>query len=179
VRDGTKFPNLVGENYLINTVEIGPLGKPIMEPVQWIMGLYNPDIMNLLDIQEFRRGKNVRLCIKQLVTRVHVGILWIDRPIQLDVALISKITCLPTFGAQPEEYLDNKACEKEIAELVKAQLGTSQGNKGIMLKDINENATSFTSKLIACKLLRKCRKEEALARVIVVVAQCTKGVMFN
>jgi hypothetical protein len=34
-----------------------------------------------------------------------------DRPVQIDVALISKITGLPTFGAQPEEYLDNKARE--------------------------------------------------------------------
>jgi hypothetical protein len=32
---------------------------------------------------------------------------------------------------------------------------------------------------MACKLLRKCRKEEALAGVIAVAVQCTKGVMFS
>jgi hypothetical protein len=43
-----------------------------------------------------------------------------DRPVQIDVALISKITGLPTVDAQPEEYLENKAREKELAEQVKA-----------------------------------------------------------
>jgi hypothetical protein len=36
VRDVAKFPELAEETYLINTGEIGPLGKPIMEPAQWI-----------------------------------------------------------------------------------------------------------------------------------------------
>jgi hypothetical protein len=135
--------------------------------------------MNLLDIPHFGRSKNIRLCVKQLVARVHGGILWMDRPVQLDVALIAKITGLPTVDTQPEEYLDNKAREKEIVELVKAQFGTSRGNRGIVLKDINDNATRFTNKLMACKLLRKCRKEEAPTGVIAVVAQCTKGVMFS
>jgi hypothetical protein len=112
--------------------------------------------MNLLDIPHFGRGKNVGLCVKQLVSHVHGGILWMDRPVQIDVALISKITGLPTFDVQPEEYLDNKVCEKEITELVKAQFGTSRGNRGIVLKDINDNVTRFANKLMACKLLRKC-----------------------
>jgi hypothetical protein len=32
VRDVAKFLELVEESYLINTGEIGPLGKPILEP---------------------------------------------------------------------------------------------------------------------------------------------------
>jgi len=83
--------------------------------------------------------------------------------------MISKIIGLPTIGAQPEEYLDNKACEKEITELVKAQFGTSKGNRVIVFKDINDNATRFSNKLMSCKLLRKCRKEEAPPGIIVVV----------
>jgi hypothetical protein len=55
--------------------------------------------MNLLDIPHFGQGKNVGLCIKKLVAQVHGGILWMDRPIQIDVALISKITGLPTVDA--------------------------------------------------------------------------------
>jgi hypothetical protein len=62
VHDATKFPNLVEETYLANTREIGPLGKSIMEPEQWITGLYNYDIMNLLDILHFVCSKNRDLC---------------------------------------------------------------------------------------------------------------------
>jgi hypothetical protein len=71
--------------------------------------------MNLLDISHFGHGKNVGMCIKQLLARVHGGILWMDRPVLIDVALITKITGFPTVGAQPKEYLENKVCEKEIA----------------------------------------------------------------
>jgi hypothetical protein len=78
-----------------------------------------------------------------------------DRPVPIDVALIAKITGFPTIGAQPEEYLENKAREKEIAEIVKSQFGTNRGNRGIVIKDMNDVTTRFASKLMACKLLRK------------------------
>jgi hypothetical protein len=99
VRDADKFPELAEETYITNTREIGPLGKFILETTQWIMRLYNLRIMNLLDIPHFGRSKNVRIRVKQLVTCIHGGILWMDRPMQIDVELISKITRLPRVGA--------------------------------------------------------------------------------
>jgi hypothetical protein len=45
--------------------------------------------------------------------------------------------------------LDNKAGEKEITDLVKAQVGTIHNNRGIVLKDINDNATRFARKIMA------------------------------
>jgi hypothetical protein len=68
-----------------------------MEPMQWITGLYNYGIMNLLDIPHFGHGKNVGLCVKKLLVRVHRGILWMDRLVPIDVALITKITGFPTI----------------------------------------------------------------------------------
>jgi hypothetical protein len=76
----------------------------VLEPVQWITELYNSDTMNLLDIPHFKWAKNVGLCIKTLVAQVHGGILWMDRPIEIDMALISKITRLPITGAQPKDF---------------------------------------------------------------------------
>jgi hypothetical protein len=119
VRDAAKFPDLDKVTYLINIGQIEPLGKPIMEPTQWTIELYNSGIMNLLDIPHFGCSKNVRPYVKQLVSHIDGGIMWMDRKIQIDVALISKIIGLPTFDAQPEKYLNNKAREKEITELVK------------------------------------------------------------
>jgi hypothetical protein len=94
----------------------------------------------------------------------------LDRPIQLDVSLIDKITGLPTVGENPKEYLDNEVGQKEMFELVKEQLGTSRGNTGIVLKDINGNVTRFRRNLMSCKMLRKCKKEETPAGVIAVAA---------
>jgi hypothetical protein len=64
VRDMTKFPYLDKESYLSNTGEIGPLGKPVMDPTQWITEMYNSGIMNLLDIPHSGHNKNVRIRIK-------------------------------------------------------------------------------------------------------------------
>jgi hypothetical protein len=94
-----------------------------------------------------------------------------DSPVHLDVALITKITGLPTVGALPEEYLDNKVREKEIIEIVKEKFGTSRGNRGIVIRYINDDVTRFANKLMDCKMLRKCRKEEAPAGVIAVTTQ--------
>jgi hypothetical protein len=109
VHDAKKFLDLENQTYLEDTWEIGPIGRPIMEPAQWIIGLYNSGIMNLLDIPHFGHSKNVGLCIKQHLSNiVHRDILWMDRIVDIDVALIAKIIGFPTIGAQPEEYLENK-----------------------------------------------------------------------
>jgi hypothetical protein len=42
----------------------GPSGDPILEPKQWIAGLYNIGIMNLLEIPHFWRGNDVNACVK-------------------------------------------------------------------------------------------------------------------
>jgi hypothetical protein len=39
----------------------------ILEPKQWITGLYNTRIMNLLEIPHFGRGKDVNACVKKLL----------------------------------------------------------------------------------------------------------------
>jgi len=50
---------------------------------------------------------------------------------------------------------------------------------GIILKDIKDPMMWFANKLMDCNYLRKCRKEEASAGVIPVVAHCAKGVIFS
>jgi hypothetical protein len=135
--------------------------------------------MNLLEIPHFGRGKDVNACVKQLLAWVHGGILWMDRPVSIDVDLIVEITGLPTDGEKPEQYLDDKTKEKSIADEIKNKYGTDRGSRGMIIKQINEPTTRFATKLMACKLLRKCRKEEAPAGVIAAVTQCAKGSLLS
>jgi hypothetical protein len=72
--------------------------------------------MNLLDIPHFGCSKNVGLCVKKLVTHVHGGILWMERPMHIEVALIYKITGLPIVNTKLKEHLENKVHKKELIE---------------------------------------------------------------
>jgi hypothetical protein len=102
-----------------------------------------------------------------------------DRPIHIDVALISKITVFPTVSALSEDFLEKKSHEKELAEQVKAHFIMTKGNKGIIIKEINDDATRLSCKLMMCNLLRKCHREEALVGVIALATQCMKGMKFS
>jgi hypothetical protein len=77
-------------------------------------------------------------CVKQLLARVHGGILWMERSVPIDVDPIAKITGFPTNDVKPKDYLDNKSRDKEIAKEVKVQFGIDRGNRGIVINDIND-----------------------------------------
>jgi hypothetical protein len=165
-----KFLVFVSQVYMERKGE-GPSGDPILEPKQWISSLYNTGIMNLLDIPHFGRGKDVNACVKPFLALVHGGILWMERSVSIYVDLIANITGLPTDGEKPEEYPDDKTKEKYLAEEMKIKYGTKRGSRGIIINQISEPTIRLAMKLMACKLMRKCQKEEAPAGVIVEATQ--------
>jgi hypothetical protein len=155
VFDATNFPYLVAHSYLERKGE-GPSGVPLLDLAQWILELYNNDIMKLLDIPYFRRGKQINECVKQLLTRVHKGILWMDRPVPINVYLIVEITGIPMDGEKTKQCLEDKTKAKAISNEIKANYGAETGNIGIRINDINDPMTRFATKFLGCKLMRKC-----------------------
>jgi hypothetical protein len=112
--------------------------------------------MNLLDILHFGNGKHVNGCVKELLVRVHGGILWMDRTVPINVDLIAEIIGLHIDGKKPEKYLEDKTQEKAISDEIKEKYGIERGNRGIKINDINDPATWFATKLLGCKLKHKC-----------------------
>jgi hypothetical protein len=104
--------------------------------------------MNLLDIPHFGDGKHINRCVKHLLARVDGGILWMDRPVPISVDLIATIIGLPTDGEKPEQYLEDKAKAKAISNEIKAKYGMDRGNRGIMIKDINDPTTQFAKMML-------------------------------
>ena len=80
VVDKDKFQELDPQVYL-EIKGIIVTGVLIIEQKQWIIGLYNTRIMDLLDIPHFGHDKDVKNYVKQLLELVHGGILWLYRPI--------------------------------------------------------------------------------------------------
>jgi hypothetical protein len=163
VSDATKFPYLAAQSYLESRGE-GPSGAPLLEPAQWILGLYNTGIMNLLDIPHFGHGKYINACVKQLLARVHGGILWMDRPVPINVDLITEITGLPTDGEKPEQYLEDKTQEKAISDEIKVKYGTERGNRGIKINDINDPANSICNQISRLQINAQVSKRRSAHR---------------
>jgi hypothetical protein len=74
----------------------------------------------------------------------------------------------------PVLFLDDKTKEKALKEEMKKKYGT-QGDERHHHQIINNVATQLGTKILACKLLRKCHREEVPAGVITVAAQCAEG----
>jgi hypothetical protein len=60
---------------------------------------------------------------------------------------------------------------------MKKTYGTERGSHGIIIKRINDATTRMETKLMACKLIHKCRKEEVPIGVVPAVAQCANNTM--
>jgi hypothetical protein len=122
--------------------------------------------MNLIVILHFGRGKHINGCVKQLLAMVHGGILWMDRPVPINVDLIAKITGIPMDGEKPKRYLEDKTKAKSISNEIKAKYGTERGNKGIRISDINDLATRFATRLLGFKIMCKFIKEEVPVGIV-------------
>jgi hypothetical protein len=101
--------------------------------------------------------------------------IWLDNIVSIDIELILHITGFPSWGMDPTQFLDNKKKEKVIMEEMNNKYGTDRETRGIIIKRINDVATQMGTKILAYKLLRKCRREEVSAGVVGVAAQCAEG----
>jgi hypothetical protein len=77
-------------------VGIGPFGEPIFQPKQWAFILTNTEILNLLDILHFGRGRDINNCVKKLMEVTYGGYLWVEEPVSIDVELIVFIIGVPS-----------------------------------------------------------------------------------
>jgi hypothetical protein len=156
-------------------IVVNQLGETITQPHQWATGQDKTGILGLLKIPHFGRGQYTLACVKQLLAFTHGGDVWQDKPIPITVKLIMHITGLPTWGMDLVMILDDKSKEKKLAEEMKKKYGIDMGTRGIIIKWIKNVTTQLGAKILSCKLLRKCRKDEVPSRAIVVAAQCVEG----
>jgi hypothetical protein len=98
--DVEKFREFARQVYL-DDVGIGPFEDPILQPKKWVDGLANTRILNVLDIPHFGRGRDAKICIKQLMEVTHEVYLWLEEPVSIDLELIAFITGLPSWGENP------------------------------------------------------------------------------
>jgi hypothetical protein len=62
---------------------------------------------------------------------------------------------------------------------MKKTYGTERELRRIIIKHISDATTRLATKLMACKLMRKCRKEKVPTGVIPAATQCAEGTMLS
>jgi hypothetical protein len=149
---------------------VNQLRETITQPHQWETGLDRTRILGLLKIPHFGRGQYASACIKKLLAVTHGGDVWLDKPVPITIELIVQIIGLRTRGMDLALILDDKSKEKTLAEEMKKKYGIDRGTRGIIIKRINNVMTRLGTKILSYKQLRKCRKDEAPAGVIIVAA---------
>jgi hypothetical protein len=65
--------------------------------------------------------------------------------------------------------------KKTLAEEMNNKYITEMGSHRIIIRCISDIATRMDTKIMACKFLRKCRKEEVSVGVVVAATQCVEG----
>jgi hypothetical protein len=178
VADERKYPDLAPQ-VVSETIVMNPLGGTITKPRKWEARLDRTRILGLMKIPHFGKGQYASACVKQLLAVMHGGDVCMEKSIPITIELITQIIGLPIRGMDPTLILNDKSKEKALAEKMKNKYGIDRVTRGIIIKGINNAMTQLGAKILSCKLLRKCCKDEVPAGVIIVASQCTEGTFMS
>jgi hypothetical protein len=81
--------------------------------------------------------------VKLLLSCVHGGFLWLDRPVSIDTELIERIIKFPSKWEDPSPLFIDKSKEKALAERMKDRYDTFIGARGLDVANINDDAVWF------------------------------------
>jgi hypothetical protein len=95
-----KFMELVLGKFFLKSIS-SKAHMIFIEPQVWARGLQKVGLLKLFNIPHFGRIQEITACMKMLLSFVHRGYLWLDRPISIDIYLIVHIKVLPLKGLDP------------------------------------------------------------------------------
>ena len=110
-----KFPQFAPGTYL-HFVKYDETRETLLEVKRWAAGLDQAGLLKMLDVPHFGRGTQVTVVVKQLLSLVHEGHLWIgDKKIPINGELIQRITGLPIAGPNPVTKFPSKHEDTKLA----------------------------------------------------------------
>jgi hypothetical protein len=121
--DEKKFPKLAPSKYLKRYIS-QETKMVVIEPEIWETRLQKAGILNLFDIPHFGRSPKINACVKMLLSCMHGGYLWLDKPVSIDTDLIMCIIDLPSQGEDPSLLFFDKKNEKALSESMKEKFHT-------------------------------------------------------
>lgn len=89
--------------------------------------------------------------------------------------LIHRISPLHFKGHDPAA-IAGKSSDLAFADAMKAKYKLEKKKRGYAIASIKDKGVCITTQLLAGKLMRKCRADEVLVFLIVLVEHCAEGV---
>lgn len=169
------FPELAPENYLEGVLYDNVLK---VESMPWVCILHNAGVLNLIRIPYFGKYPITSLCVRQFLTLVHDGTLWIQGRIPIDVALIHRITDLPMRGSHLMKGF-GKSTKLKVANEVKETYAVKCDKWVFLVQTINNQLVRVGTLVLECKIMRKFQPKTVSTHVISLAVKYEKGVLYN
>jgi len=150
-----------------------------LELFNWICEVNQSGLLNLLWVPHYHQSNINLIVIKQFLTLVHDGCLWLSTPIPITYTLIHRITLLPHSGLNLAKEFGRKMSEHDLTEKMKVKFKLVNKLCGYSITSIANPTVKIVTQILARKVMRKFYMDEVLTLVISLVSQCTEGVKFN
>lgn len=123
-------------------------GVTKLETMEWIHGVENSRLLNLLWVPHYHRTIINMTCVHQLLTLVHDGCLWLGGPIPITHMLIHRIAHLLHEGLNPAKEFDRKAREKDLADKMKKEFALVKNPCRYSIMSINDLAVQISTQIL-------------------------------
>lgn len=78
------------------------IGVTKLEPMKWVHGVQLAELLHMIFIPHFHRSNINMQCVRQLLTLLDDGSLWLGEPIPIMDMLIDRISNFPYKGADQQ-----------------------------------------------------------------------------
>lgn len=95
----------------------------MLEMEEWVRDVENLVLLNMLWVPHYHCTPINTICVRQLLTLVHDGCLWLGGHIPITDMLIHIITHFPCEGLNLAKEFGGKTREKDLAEIMKRYYG--------------------------------------------------------
>jgi len=127
--DRSKYPQFELRRYL-KKVQYLESGVTRLQPHQWATGLQRVGLLNILNVPNSDRSTSNASYVRQLLSLVHDGCLWLGTRIPTEEMLIKIITAFPHQGKDHIDGFVGKNKDKEMMKMMK-QVWDSEEIMGI------------------------------------------------
>jgi hypothetical protein len=154
--------------------------KPKIVPQPWIKELARSMTLNMMNILDVDRHREVNSCIRLLPSCYHGDYLWIDSRVTVDPTLIHLITGLTMQGLNPHQFYPGKMSYRSFNHCIKEAYGDiEKGKQGYKVASIQDDTVCLPYYLITGNLVHKNHLTQVTGFVVDLAQKCVEGMQMN